>query len=374
MSDLEMIVISDNTIVKIHEDAFLYHVKEAYSLRLKKDGSFVSHYQYKPFLDKLWVLPKSANAAKLRQEMLSILEHHATISPIYESNHIINSLNISEFSHSLACMIYDLNFLLKNFTGHSIPRLNFSHVENLRTTAAINAAIKKYRLEHSKKDNEDFQLFPIDESLDEIESKSLDMKYSSEIWSMLATTLSKSFVSPFKEIILDYLIWKFYHSKDDVHDSLVKKEESINWKTRPPCGRDYSKQFGEPYAVIPFASKFKGKSKNHEAKNKDNRGAAQNKRSHQGSYKTKEHENKRNHDNRENSGVNKRELIEAAVNEVKKAIESLKNKQNLKEVHLKPQNSFYRMQQHTQSAKEGYRSESKGTDMEKHVCLYQKKS
>ena len=375
--DLEIAVLLENPMIKIHEDAFLYHIEEAYSARLKKDGTFTSHFQYRPFLEKSWVLPKAANAAKLRQEMTSIFEHHSKISPLYKSTQVVNSLNIAEFSHALACLIFDLNFLLKSFTGHAIPKLVYSQIKTLRTTAAINAAIKKFKLESKKKDISSFKLFPIDTSLDETQSRSLDIKYSCEIWSMLATSLAAAFSTPFKNIILDYFIWKFYYSSLNGSHDEANKEDLINWKTRPPCGIDYYKKFGDPYAVIPISSKFnKGKTKSNDHQNKDKK-VNHNKRPHQGSFKTKDHEFKKethNVKNRDSSSLKKKELIEAAINEVKSAIERLKNKKNLKEVHLKPQNSFYRMQQHTHCAKEGYRSESQGSEIERHVCLFQKRS
>ncbi|APJ04487.1 R3H domain-containing nucleic acid-binding protein [Silvanigrella aquatica] len=376
---------TEPTKLSINTDAFIYAINQAFEARSKANGDFNSHLRYEPFLTKTWILPKTLDFNSFKSLLLEIISHHFKVLPNFQRNEAVDIENISWFSHSIATLFADLDYLLLSFTGNKLPSLPGNSIPKAVSSKNIILAIQKYSdyLNNKSEENmnEPFSLLPLKSETNE----SLDHTYVQEVWSLIASFTKKTFGSYF-ELVQAYVLWK-YSTKET-------QEEVIDWNVRPPCGAAYHKQFKEMFdreREERFAKRNERNKKNH-SDNQKNDFKSGDKKHSQPKYKHKSEENiapihKEKHHKDENKPAPKsshftqnissidqkqQQNIEEALDEARKAIQKLMKNNNANEIHLAPQNSFVRREQHSLITEAGFDTESLGEAKSRHVCVKRK--
>ena len=126
------------------EDAFLHSVNQAYEARIKPDGRFQSHLKYEPFVEKTWVFSQSLDFPSFKRILSDIIQHHYAILPHYRKEETLNLETISWFSHSMAALFADMEYLLKAYVGQGFPPFMDSKIPHTNSSKNILCAIKKY--------------------------------------------------------------------------------------------------------------------------------------------------------------------------------------------------------------------------------------
>lgn len=364
------------------KDLFIYSVNQAYEARMQSDGSFNSHLKYEPFLEKTWSLPKNPDINSLKKTLAEIIEHHFSKLPNYRREEAVNLENISWFSHSIAALFADIEYLLMAYTGAGLPMLAEAKVPKTNSSKNIIVAIKKYSDFISKQAKEEkFSLFPISGE----DGSALDNLYTQEIWSLIFYYIKK-FFGNYVELLCLYVTWKYVIK--------ANSKEVVDWNVRPPCGDAYRNQFKHLFEKDNF--------KNNNKKNSDDNRCGFNKpkpRNHieeivtdmtnntsaslleSSNYKFspkkhtqfKERKETRHSQDRE-SRQNQEEIIEKALHEVAQAMEKMHKNANIQEIELSPQNSFIRRQQHVMISENEFETESRGDAENRCVCIKRKLS
>ena len=391
------------TKLSINTDAFIYAINQAFEARSKANGEFNSHLRYEPFLTKTWTPPKSLEFNAFKTQLMDIISHHFRVLPNFQRNESVDIENISWFSHSIATLFADLDYIVLCFTGNKLPNLPGNAIPKASSSKNIVTAIQKYSQYLTNKTDENkeeiFSLFPL---LSESEEP-LDKLYIQEIWSLIASFAKKIFGSYF-ELIQSYVIWK-YTTKET-------QQEAIDWNVRPPCGAAYQKQFKELFdreREERFAKRNERNSKNRSDKDKrenkpDDRKPSQQTHTklvhkekqkeesfvplvHKEKHKSEipvplvhkeknrgEHkeDNKSHFKNGASAELKQQQNLEEALEEARLAIQMMTKNKNLGEFNLAPQNSFIRRHQHSLVTEHGFETESLGEARNRHVSIKRK--
>ena len=429
-----LFAVTEPTKLSINPDAFIYAINQAFEARSKADGEFNSHLRYEPFLTKSWIPPKNLDFSTFKTHLLEIISHHFNVLPNFHRNETVDIENISWFSHSIATLFADLDYLLVSYIGNKLPNLPGNMIPRAVTSKNIIIAIQKYSnyLSNKTEENKDetFSLFPLLSETNEI----LDQQYTQEIWSLISSFAKKTFGSYF-ELIQSYILWK-YTTKE-------MQQEPIDWNVRPPCGAAYHKQFKELFdreREERFAKRNERNSKNRSDKDKrDNKfedkkslqhtpSKLVHKEKHRNDEPTQlvhkekhrndeptqlvhkekhrndeptqlvhkeKHRNdeptqlvhKEKHRKEESNHLAKsnefqqnsisleqkqQQHLEDALEEARQAIQKMVKNKNLPEFNLTPQNSFIRRHQHSLITESGFETESLGESRSRHVCIKRK--
>ncbi|MES2614622.1 MAG: R3H domain-containing nucleic acid-binding protein [Bdellovibrionota bacterium] len=375
---------NDLTKLGITKDSFIYSVNQAYEARIRNDGNFNSHLRYEPFLEKTWALPQNLDLNSLKNTLAEIIEHHYTKLPNYRREEIVNIENISWFSHSIAALFADVEFLIVAYTGHGLPTLATPKIPRTNSSKNIVLAIKKYSdFKTAATNGEKFALFPI-ASEGEV---AVDDAYTQEIWSLVFYYIKK-YYGAYAELIDLYATWKYI--------SKVSSSDMVDWNVRPPCGDLYRKQFKHLFEKDYFKNNARKNGKENfqkpdlvQAPNNDEK-STENQSKPQESFESKPHrtdkfpresgrdkppfrERKERPRNTEREPrQNQEEIIEKALIEVSLAIKKLNENSALHEIALAPQNSFIRRQQHELICEKGFETESQGEGDGRCVCIKRK--
>nr|BFD31331.1 hypothetical protein GTC16762_09490 [Pigmentibacter ruber] len=392
----------------INPDTFIFAVNQAFEARLKNNGDFNSHLRFDPFLSKSWTAPKNPEFNTFKNLLNEIITHHFHILPNFHRNENVDLENISWFSHSVATLFADLNYLIQQFTGHSLPEFSGSSIPKAVSSKNIVLAMTKYSQFLAQNQTEQpYSLFPL---LNE-NNENIDQLYTHEIWSLISSFSKKVFGNYFP-LLQAYILWKY-----------TKKEhipEVIDWNVRPPCGAAYELQFKELFErehEERKARRFERQKAKHEKDNsgdrkKHSRDHTQNEKQHfaekpnhtdhqqvkpksfepkqkfelKNFQETKDHKQQSDNSHRENkysssNGGFKNSFqtdsrqninLEDALAEAKLAIQNLIKNKNINEVSLAPQNSFVRREQHSLITEAGFETESRGEAKNRHVCIKRK--
>ncbi len=411
---------TEPTKLSINPDAFIYAINQAFEARSKANGEFNSHLRYEPFLTKSWSIPKTLDFSVFKTHLLEIIEHHYKVLPNFHRNETVNLENISWFSHSIATLFADLDYLLASFTGNKLPLLPGNMIPRAATSKNIATAIQKYSNYLSNKEEKNkeevFSLFPLQSETDEI----LDQMYTQEVWNLITSLTKKTFGS-YSELIQSYILWK-YTSKET-------QQENIDWNVRPPCGAAYHKQFKELFdreREERFAKRNERNNKNRQDKDKrDNKFEDKKPIQHTPSklvhkekqrsdettqlihkekhrsdetiqlihkekhrsdeaiqliHKEKHRSDEANHLPKSNGfqqnsislEQKQQQHLEEALEEARQAIQKMVKNKSLPELNLMPQNSFIRRHQHSLITESGFETESLGESRSRHVCIKRK--
>lgn len=394
------------TKLSINPDAFIYAVNQAFEARSKANGEFNSHLRFEPFLTKSWTTPKNLDFASFKTFLSEIITHHFHILPNFNRNENVDIENISWFSHSIAALFADLDYLLLQFTGHKLPNLSGNTIPRSVSSKNIVAAIQKYSnyLDNDDENKEPYTLFPLLSETNE----PLDAHFVQEIWSLISSFTKKIFGSYF-DIVQSYVVWK-YTAKET-------QQEVIDWNVRPPCGAAYHKQFKELFdreREERFAKRNERNNKSRNDKDKREHKFDDKKNTHQSSgiklvHKEKNHKEEqpskiehkekvrseesapkmihkeKNH--KENAAPfngntfqlnsaaadqKQQQHLEEALEEARLAIQKMIKNKNIPELSLAPQNSFVRRHQHSLITESGFETESLGESRSRHVCIKRK--
>lgn len=299
------------SIFSINQDSFIYAVRQAFDARTRPHGAFNSHLKYTPFLENTWEKPSESSISTLGQPLNEILKHHWNAIPQYQRREKVNLENIAWFAHSIATLFADIEHLLKSVLGHGLPQKNAE---------------------------------------------------STELWALITTSVQNVF-HEYAELFNAYADWKF--------NPPIEKKETIDWNVRPPCGLLYKTEFKALFDEIRnarFGNKF---SKPQGRRSTDPKAqAAKPLSTDHPPYQDKRRE--RDKPERKHLQIDQTALLQPALEECKKAIETLKNNDNIHEISLSPQNSFVRRHQHTTITDAGFDTDSRGEGAYRHVCIIRK--
>ncbi|WP_161597683.1 R3H domain-containing nucleic acid-binding protein [Fluviispira multicolorata] len=403
---------TEPTKIAINSDSFIYAVHQAFEARSKANGDFNSHLRFEPFLIGSWTSPESYDFSSFKTLLSDIIAHHIKVLPHFNRNETVTLENIAWFSHSIAALFADIEFMLVSYTGFGLPKLLSGNLPKATSSKNIVFALKKYQnyiALDSEEPREPFSLFPL---LSESE-EALDEHYVQEIWSLIAS-IAKKYLDSYFELFSSYALWKYTAKEVFV--------EAIDWNVRPPCGIAYRKQFKELFdrereernarrnekhsqrkgdkdkssfkkedrkphytqkidkndmvekpkissdlststteklsfviensAQVPEKPRFEGKMQTRSA-------VAQQQNVFQGaSSNPLEPKNQQN--------------LEDALHEVSKAVQKMLKNKSIPEISLNPQNSFVRRQQHVVISEAGFDTESRGDARNRHVCIKRK--
>ena len=368
---------TDLTKLSIKPDAFIYAVNQAFEARSKANGEFNSHLRFEPFLTKTWTTPKNLDFSSFKTLLSEIIAHHFHILPNFQRNENVDIENISWFSHSIAALFADLDYLLLEFTGHKLPNLSGNTLPKAVSSKNILTAIQKYEayLNNNDENKEPYSLFPLLSEANE----TIDSQYIQEIWSLISSFTKKTFGSYFN-LIQSYVLWK-YTTKETT-------QEAIDWNVRPPCGAAYHKQFKELFdreREERFAKRNERNNKSKNDKDKKDQKFDDKKSSHSTSNIKFSHKEKSHKENTApsfngnsfqlNSSAadqKQQQHLEEALEEARTAIQKMIKNKNIPELSLAPQNSFIRRHQHSLITESGFETESLGESRSRHVCIKRK--
>ncbi len=407
----------------INPDAFIYAVNQAFQARLKASGEFNSHLRFEPFLANTRTTPKVPELNQFKVLLGDIINHHFRVLPNFHRNENVDLENISWFSHSVATLFADLNFLLQQFTGSSLPEFSGSTIPKAVSSKNIVVALEKYSNYLAQEQQETpFSLFPL---LNE-NNENIDQLYTQEIWSLISSFAKKTFGSYFS-LLQSYILWK-YTAKEAA-------AEVIDWHVRPPCGAAYERQFKELFdkereeRYAKRSERHKGKhdkdagdrkkasssqhqnlngkkpqheEQNHrspsethkqkfefkEPKEKEQKFEFKEPKEKEQKFEFKEAREPKNHSERHprepkqqfhtspkgsyQNEQKQQQDLEVALEEAKQAIQKMIKNKSLNEFSLTPQNSFIRRQQHELITESGFETESLGEAKNRHVCIKRK--
>lgn len=393
----------------INPDAFIFAVKQAFEARLKANGDFNSHLRYEPFLTNTWTAPKNPEFNSFKSLLAEIINHHFQILPNFHRNENVNIENIAWFSHSVATLFADLNFLIMQFTGASLPEFSGNTLPRAVSSKNIIVALQKHSEYLAQAEKEAaFSLFPLlNENLETV-----DHLYTQEIWSLIGSFAKKTFGNYFP-LLQSYILWK-YTTKETT-------PETVDWNVRPPCGAIYEQQFKELFEKEReerFAKRQeKQKARQDKGGFNDRKNAAYSAQTsdtkphfkpktahentvtrtqqatttkHSNEGPSKEYKEQKNFQERlpketkvaqftlgfkpkeQQQDPKQQQNLEDALTEAKLAIQKMLKNKNLSEFSLAPQNSFIRRQQHSLITESGFETESLGEAKDRHVCIKRK--
>jgi hypothetical protein len=399
--------VTELTKLSINPDAFIYAVNQAFEARSKANGEFNSHLRFEPFLTKTWTTPKNLDFSSFKTLLSEIIAHHFHILPNFQRNENVDIENISWFSHSIAALFADLDYLLLEFTGHKLPNLSGNALPKAVSSKNILTAIQKYEayLNNNNENKETYSLFPLLSEANE----TMDSQYIQEIWSLISSFTKKTFGSYFN-LIQSYVLWK-YTTKETT-------QEAIDWNVRPPCGAAYHKQFKELFdreREERFAKRNERNNKSKNDKDKRDQKFDDKKSSHSTSNIKFSHKEKNHKEETHSKPVHKEKVVtedatpklihkekslkentapsfngnsfqlnssaadqkqqqhlEEALEEARTAIQKMIKNKNIPELSLAPQNSFIRRHQHSLITESGFETESLGESRSRHVCIKRK--
>jgi len=380
--------VTEPTKLSINADAFIYSVNQAFEARSKANGEFNSHLRFEPFLTNTWIPPKILDFSSFKNVLFNIITHHFHILPNFNRNESVNIENISWFSHSIAVLFADINYLVHQYTGNKLPKLTTNSIPRAVSSKNIVLAIQKYSeyLNNKNENKEAYLLFPL---LSE-NNEPLDNQYIQEIWSLVASFSKKTFGTYF-DLIQSYILWKY--TTKEIQD------ETIDWNVKPPCGAAYHKQFKELFDLEREERFAKRNEKNNRSKSdKEKRVHKDQKYNDKEKFENKDinHDDKKVFQTTSSSKVTHKENttppfngnsfqlnstatdekqqqhLEEALEETRAAIQKMIKNKNIPELNLAPQNSFIRRHQHSLITESGFETESLGESRSRHVCIKRK--
>ncbi|WP_186647411.1 R3H domain-containing nucleic acid-binding protein [Fluviispira vulneris] len=402
---------TEPTKIEINSDSFIYAVHQAFEARSKANGEFNSHLRFEPFLLGSWAQPESFDLSTFKSLLNEIIAHHIKVLPHFNRNETVNLENIAWFSHSIAALFADIEFLLVSYTGHGFPLLPTPVLPKVTSSKNIIAALAKFKdyiSAPTAESREPFSLFPL---LSETDEK-LDDNYVQEIWSLI-TSFAKKYLGSYFELFSSYALWK-YTTKEQVI-------EAIDWNVRPPCGISYRKQFKELFdrereernsrrnernsqkrgdKDKPHFKKDERKSQHTPKQERveksekpqisaeattlpvekssfviENVAQSAEKPRSEGKMQTRNAVAKfQNSFQGQSNSVDPRnqQNMEEALLEANKAVQKMLKNKSIPELSLNPQNSFVRRQQHVVISEAGFDTESRGDARSRHVCIKRK--
>lgn len=402
---------SPNSQLHLTNDSFLYACQSEYAARSKKDGSFKSHIRYEPFLLGTFERPKYATLSDFAQTVTAITHHHFQVTPQFRRHEPLNLETVSYFTCSIATLFADLESACRQFFGRGLPVIPAEPPE-YSAEAPLSKALLKAHNEYLDKaftdgfSGDPFEAFPI-KDVGSMTNNEQATVWSCEVWDTIADSIHAAF-GEYADTAMGFAYWKYQE-----HEAKAE----IDWRVRPPVGEAYAKAFkpmqrsargdrghgfdkgdrggrdGRPpkkpfsgdkrptqsasrEAIAPPAPNFNAKPEEH---------------SHEAHERKREQRPEREgrearprHPDRDNRGkpqhrperrdngpgsVSSENQIEEALLEVQNAAALLKTNPNLKEIALKPNNSFIRRQQHSLAVELGLDTESRGEGKDRGVVL-----
>lgn len=321
-----------SAIISINLDSFIYAIRQAFDARIKKNGQFESHLKYTPFLDNTWQKPeKEVDIPSLKTPLHAILQHHWTVIPHYQRHDSVNLENISWFALSIATLFADIEHLCKETLGHGLP-------------------LKQEQTDDAK-----------------------------ALWTLI-TDAVKDVFKDYANLFELYAEWKY--------NPHIEKKEPVDWNVRPPCGLLYKTEFKALFDELRnarFGNRQQQRTSN-TSQSRHHKDGSEHRKHAEADASKASHTNQKSHHQRKTSDMREHKkphkpkklfddggtALKAALEDCKKAIETLNNDSNMHELSLPPQNSFLRRHQHTFITDAGFDTDSRGDGDQRHVCVIKK--
>jgi hypothetical protein len=343
----------------------------------------------------------------------AITQHHFEVTPQFRRQEPLNLETVSYFTCSIATLFADLESACKQFFGRGLPVIPAEPPEYSAEAPLSKAVLKAHNEFLEKAEAEGFsanpfEAFPIRDvgSLTDSEQATV---WSCEIWDTVADSIHAAF-GEYADTAMGFAYWKYQQ-----HEAKAE----IDWRVRPPVGEAYAKAFkpmqrsargdrghgfdkgdrgsrdgrppkkpfsGEkrpahgpnrdansPAAPTPqMNSKVDDRPQEYSERKRDNRPEREG-REARPHHSDRDNRGRSQHrpERRDNSpgSVSSENQIEEALLEVQNAAALLKTNPNLKEIALKPNNSFIRRQQHSLAVELGLDTESRGEGKDRGVVL-----
>lgn len=390
---------SQNSQLHLTNDSFLYACQSEFAARTKKDGSFKSHIRFDPFLVGEYQRPNSATWQNFVQLTTDIVRHHVSITPQFRRNEPLNLETVSYFSCSIATLFADLETACREMFGLGLPVIPAEPPEYSPEAPVSKSLLEArnaflHQLNASQDFVEEFVPFP-----DGGGGADRPVQWSCEVWDTLAD-LIHSFYRDYADLAMGFAYWKYQETE---------QKQEIDWRIRPPVGEAFAKAFRPLQRASRNDRGASGTGRGERGASRGERGAGRGERDDRNKRPMKDarpdqgQSGARSHRSDEKApissdghgpkhrapkdasprpqrgrgtGPEKRDAgptsekqLENALQEVYKAIESLKSGHATGEVALAPNNSFIRRQQHSLAVDLGYDTESRGEGRERGVVI-----
>ena len=379
---------SQNSQLHLTNDSFLYACQSEFAARTKKDGSFKSHLRFDPFLVGQYQRPNSATWQDFIQLTTDIIQHHFTVTPQFRRKEPLNLDTVSYFTCSIATLFADIETACKEMFGIGLPVIPSEPPEYSPEAPIAKSLLNSrneflHKLNASQDFSEDFSPFP------EGGHPDAHVQFACEVWDTLADSLHQVY-GDYADLAIGFAYWKYQETE---------QKQDIDWRVRPPVGEAFAKAFrplqrasrnergpagsgrgergparGERGNRPTRDSRPEHGDKSTRPHRSDDRpapspqGGAPRARPHKEGGERPQRGREPRHENRD-SGVTSEMQLEAALQEVHKAVESLKAGGNATEIALAPSNSFIRRQQHSLAVDLGFDTESRGEGRERGVVI-----
>ncbi|MEY2988760.1 MAG: hypothetical protein RJB13_2281 [Pseudomonadota bacterium] len=406
-------LVSQNSQLHLTNDSFLYACQSEFAARTKKDGSFKSHLRFDPFLVGLYQRPNSATWQDFVQLTTDIIKHHFTVTPQFRRKEPLNLDTVSFFTCSIATLFADLETACKEMFGTNIPVIPSEPPEYSPEAPVAKSLLNSrnaflHQLNASVDLSDEFVPFP------EGGDPNTHVQFACEIWDSLADVIHQIY-GEYADLAMGFAYWKYQETT---------QKQDIDWRVRPPVGEAFAKAFrplqrasrndrgpagsgrgdrgpargdrgparGDRGPARGASGPARGEQNDPSKRpSRDTRteevdqlsarpqragnkaattteGSGGRERSNRDSGPRGQRGREPRHDNRD-SGVTSEKQLEVALQEVYRAVESLKTAENQKEIALTPSNSFIRRQQHSLAVDLGFDTESRGEGRERGVVI-----
>jgi hypothetical protein len=387
--------VSQNSQLHLTNDSFLYACQSEFSARTKKDGSFRSHLRFDPFLVGAYQRPNSATWQDFVQLVSDVIQHHVTITPQFRRNEPLNLETVSYFSCSIATLFADLETACKEMFGISLPIIPAEPPEYSPDSPVSKGLIDSrnlflHHLNASENIEQSFDPFP------EGSPAERQGQWACEVWDALAELIHKNY-RDYADMAMGFAYWKYQESEP---------KQAIDWRVRPPVGEAFAKEFkplqrraersgggsgrgerssggfskgdrSERGDRAPRNTKDgrheqnAGRPPRHSAETRAPQGADSqpSRRKPEREKNTRQTGGRGTRAEKRDSGITSEQQLENSLQDVYKAIESLKSNASMHEIALQPSNSFIRRQQHSLAVELGFDTESRGEGRDRGVVI-----
>jgi len=388
-------------------DSFLYACQSEFAARTKKDGSFKSHLRFDPFLVGQYQRPATATWQDFVQLTTEIIHHHFKVTPQFRRKEPLNLETVSFFSCSIATLFADIETACKEMFGVGLPDIpseppEYSPEAPVAKTLLGTRNTFLHNISTSEDFSNEFSPFP------EGEQPDTQVQFSCEIWDTIADLIHQVY-GEYADLAMGFAYWKYQE---------VEQKREIDWRVRPPVGEAFAKAFRPlQRANRPDRSSAgsgrgdRGPARGDRGPVRGDRGPVRGERGNRGERPTQDARQpdqetqqtgrtrrsdvksapsteglsarprapkeggarpqrgrEPRHEHREH-GVTSEKQLESALQEVYKAVETLKTSGAQTEVALAPSNSFIRRQQHSLAVDLGFDTESRGEGRDRGVVI-----
>lgn len=384
---------SQNSQLHLTNDSFLYACQSEFAARTKKDGSFKSHLRFDPFLVGEYQRPNSATWQDFLQLTTDIIQHHIKVTPQFRRKEPLNLDTVSFFSCSVATLFADLETACKELFGFGLPVIPSEPPEYSADAPVAKSVVNArnvylHKISASSDFSEAFEPFP------ESGQPDAQVQFACEIWDALADSIHNAF-GEYADLAMGFAYWKYQEAE---------QKQDIDWRVRPPVGEAFAKAFrplqrasrnergsagsGRSDRGGPHRGDRGGsdRSKRPMKEGRQDQGALNSRQprtddrpslaprdeaNKQRPHKEGNPRPQRGRDARpdKESGITSEKQLETALQEVYRAVESLKTGNSHTEIALAPSNSFIRRQQHSLAVDLGFDTESRGEGRERGVVI-----